>query len=82
LIRQVVNIYSTFVAFGDVAKCLAATSTEAAPWYVAPADDKENARLIVSQIIVDTLESLKLSFPKTTEKRRLQLLEICKRLAE
>ncbi len=33
-----------------------ATSTDDAPWYVVPADDKQNARLIVSQIILDTLE--------------------------
>ena len=35
-----------------------------APWYVVPADDKENARLIVSQIVLDTFEGLKMSFPK------------------
>ncbi|MGA7950450.1 MAG: ADP-polyphosphate phosphotransferase, partial [Thiobacillaceae bacterium] len=34
--------------------CLSATSTETAPWYVVPADDKQNARLIVSNIILDT----------------------------
>ena len=37
-------------------KCLGATSTSDAPWYVVPADDKENARLIVSQVVLDTLE--------------------------
>ena len=45
--------------------CLSATSTHHAPWYVVPADDKENARLIISQIILDTLKSLKLSYPET-----------------
>lgn len=54
-------------------KCLAATSTEEAPWYVVPADDKENARLIVSRIIVETLESLGMSYPKTSEARRREL---------
>ena len=44
--------------------CLQATSTRDAPWYVVPADDKDNARLIVSQIVVDTLDGLKMSFPK------------------
>src|SRR5882762_3339366 len=39
-------------------QCLAATSTKDAPWYAVPADDKENARLIVSKILVDTLEGL------------------------
>ena len=46
--------------------CLSATSTHHAPWYVVPADDKENARLIVSQIILDTLGDLKMAYPKVT----------------
>jgi polyphosphate kinase 2 (PPK2 family) len=46
--------------------CLSATSTSTAPWYVVPADDKNNARLIMSQIIVDTLQSLKMAYPKPT----------------
>jgi PPK2 family polyphosphate:nucleotide phosphotransferase len=62
-------------------KCLAATSTDIAPWYVVPADDKENARLIVSQILVDTLEELRLAYPKTSRERRSELLAIRKRLA-
>ena len=49
-------------------ECLGATSTREAPWYVVPADDKENARLIVSQIILDTLEGLEMSYPKTTRR--------------
>ncbi len=39
--------------------CLSATSTHHAPWYVIPADDKENARLIISRVILDTLKSLR-----------------------
>src|SRR5271155_4440833 len=46
-------------------ECLQATSTRQAPWYAVPADDKENARLIVSQIVLDTLGGLKMSYPKT-----------------
>jgi PPK2 family polyphosphate:nucleotide phosphotransferase len=61
-------------------KCLGATSTSDAPWYVVPADDKENARLIVSRIVVDTLEVLKMSYPKTSEKRRKELQAIRKQL--
>lgn len=38
--------------------CLAATTTEHAPWYVVPADDKKNARLIVSHIILETMKGL------------------------
>jgi PPK2 family polyphosphate:nucleotide phosphotransferase len=61
-------------------ECLSATSTRNAPWYVVPADDKENARLIVSQIILDTLKGLQMSYPKTTDERRQELLEIRKQL--
>ena len=63
-------------------ECLGATSTADAPWYVVPADDKENARLIVSQIIVDTFERLELSYPKSSAERRRELRAIRKRLAE
>ena len=49
--------------------CLNATSTHHAPWYAVPADDKENARLIVSRIVLDALQDLKMAYPKTTEKR-------------
>ena len=54
-------------------ECLGATSTGDAPWYVVPADDKENARLIVSQIVLDTLKGLKMTFRKTDTKRRREL---------
>jgi PPK2 family polyphosphate:nucleotide phosphotransferase len=60
--------------------CLNATSTHHAPWYAVPADDKENARLIVSQVILDTLEELKMDYPKTTAKRRHELELIRKQL--
>lgn len=56
--------------------CLRATSTEHAPWYVVPADDKENARLIVSQIVVNTLASLKMQYPRVTDERRKELQDI------
>jgi PPK2 family polyphosphate:nucleotide phosphotransferase len=62
--------------------CLNATSTRHAPWYAVPADDKENARLIVSRIVLDTLQDLKMAYPKTTEKRRLELKAIGKELAK
>lgn len=61
-------------------QCLGATSTRAAPWYVVPADDKQNARLIVSQIVLDTLESLKMTYPESTASRRRELQAIRKRL--
>ena len=61
-------------------ECLQATSTRHAPWYCVPADDKENARLIVSRIVVEALEGLKMSYPKTTAKRRAELQAIRKEL--
>ena len=63
-------------------ECLSATSTRDAPWYVVPADDKENARLIVSQIVLDTLDGLEMTYPKTNAKRRQELQAIRKRLAK
>jgi hypothetical protein len=61
--------------------CLSATSSHHAPWYVVPADDKENARLIVSQIVLDGLNELKMAYPRTTAKRRRELKAIRKHLA-
>jgi PPK2 family polyphosphate:nucleotide phosphotransferase len=61
-------------------ECLGATSTKDSPWHVVPADDKENARLIVSKIIVDSLERLRMEYPKITPERRRELLEIRKNL--
>jgi len=63
-------------------ECLSATSTRDAPWYVVPADDKENARLIVSQILLDTLEGLKMTYPKAGAERQHELLSIRKQLAK
>ena len=63
-------------------QCLSATSTRHAPWHVVPADDKDNARLIVSHIILDTFRSLKMAYPKVSAKRRAELLAIRKRLVD
>jgi PPK2 family polyphosphate:nucleotide phosphotransferase len=62
-------------------ECLGATSTKGAPWYVVPADDKENARLIVADILLDVFEGLKMSYPKPTPARRRELKVIRKRLS-
>jgi PPK2 family polyphosphate:nucleotide phosphotransferase len=61
--------------------CLTATTSRHAPWFLVPADDKENARLIVSQIVLDALKDLKMEWPKTTAKRRRQLKAIRKELS-
>ena len=63
-------------------ECLTATSTHHTPWYVVPADDKENARLIVSQIVIDMFEELKMSYPKTSAKRHRELQSICEQLVK
>lgn len=60
--------------------CLSNTSTKHAPWYVVPADDKRNARLIISQIILDGLGGLKMGYPKPTRARRHELSAIRRRL--
>ena len=62
--------------------CLGATSTRLAPWYVVPADDKRNARLIISRIVVDAFEDLKLSKPRVSAKRRAELQSFRKLLAK
>ena len=62
------------------AHCLAETSTRHAPWYAVPADDKENARLIVSQILMDAFDDLKMAYPKSNPKRHRQLQAIGKML--
>ena len=61
-------------------ECLSVTSTERSPWYVVPADDKHNARLIISQIVLDTLKDLKLKPPQATEGRQKELQAIRKEL--
>ena len=63
-------------------KCLSATSADRAPWYIVPADDKLNARLIVSRIVLDTLEELRLSYPKSTAGRRRELRLLRKQLGQ
>ena len=65
-------------AYGE---CLSATSTRQAPWYAVPADDKDNARLIVSQILIDTFQGLDMSYPQPDAERLKELRAIRKRLA-
>jgi PPK2 family polyphosphate:nucleotide phosphotransferase len=60
--------------------CISATSTKTAPWHVIPADDKENARLIISSIILDTLKQLKMKYPKADATRRQELRDIRREL--
>lgn len=53
--------------------CISASSTKDSPWYVVPADDKKNIHLIVSQIILESLKSLKMEYPTLTKKQALEL---------
>jgi PPK2 family polyphosphate:nucleotide phosphotransferase len=62
--------------------CIAATSSKIAPWYVVPADDKENARLIISQVILDTLDGLEMKYPKLDKSSRKKLQSIRRMLAK
>ena len=63
-------------------RALSATSTADSPWFIVPADDKDNARLIVSQIVLDALEGLKMSYPVVSAARRRELQAIRKQLAK
>lgn len=56
--------------------CLSATSTKESPWYVIPADDKKNARLLISNVVVDSLQDLKMSYPEVSPARRKELLKL------
>ncbi len=66
---------------GAYGECLGATSTKNSPWYVVPADDKLNARLIISRVVIEALQGLKMSYPKMTRERRRELREIRRQLA-
>ena len=63
-------------------QALGATSTADSPWFIVPADDKDNARLIVSQIVLDALEGLKMSYPVVSAARRRELQAIRRQLAK
>jgi PPK2 family polyphosphate:nucleotide phosphotransferase len=60
--------------------CLSATSTRDAPWYIVPADDKGNAQLIVSRVILEVLKNLRMSYPKPDPERKRELQMIRKLL--
>jgi PPK2 family polyphosphate:nucleotide phosphotransferase len=62
--------------------CLSDTSTNTAPWHVVPADDKYNARLIISRVVIDVLQGLKMSYPEITHARRTELRAIHKQLGK
>jgi len=63
-------------------ECINATSTDHAPWYIVPADDKRNARVIISKAVTDCLASLPLSYPVLDEERQKELKALRKLLKE
>jgi PPK2 family polyphosphate:nucleotide phosphotransferase len=63
-------------------ECMTATSTAEAPWHIVPADDKKNARLIISEIILDEFKSLKMEYPELSEEKLQELQEIRAELLE
>ena len=62
--------------------CMSETSSAEAPWHIVPADDKENARLIISQTVVRVLEKLDLHYPTTAGEKHAELMEIKRQLQE
>jgi PPK2 family polyphosphate:nucleotide phosphotransferase len=60
--------------------CLSSTSIKGAAWHVVPADDKLNARLIVSRIVIETLKRLDIGYPKVTGAKRKELRSIATHL--
>jgi PPK2 family polyphosphate:nucleotide phosphotransferase len=52
------------------------TATDAAPWYVVPADHKWFTRLVVAEVIVETLESLQLTYPEVDRAKRRELAAV------
>jgi PPK2 family polyphosphate:nucleotide phosphotransferase len=63
-------------------ECLTATSTDHAPWYVVPADDKLNARLIISQVVLNTMKDLKMDYPRPDAARLKELQAMKRQLAQ
>ena len=58
------------------------TATEHAPWYIVPADRKWFARLLISDILVQTLQKLPLAYPQLSGEEQGKLFEYRQQLAE
>ncbi|WP_166831640.1 PPK2 family polyphosphate kinase [Thalassoroseus pseudoceratinae] len=59
-----------------------ATATQHAPWFVIPADDKKNMRLIVAQVVLEQLHALDLKYPVVSDERREELEQFRKQLRD
>jgi PPK2 family polyphosphate:nucleotide phosphotransferase len=63
-------------------EALSQTSTEWAPWYVIPADDKWYSRAAIADIIAARLEGLDLAYPEVTKDDRSKFAELARQLSE
>ncbi len=52
------------------------TATDDAPWYVVPADNKWFTRIVVASVVVDTLASMDLHYPKVDAAKRKELAKV------
>ena len=59
-------------------ECIGRTNSKSSPWYIVPGDDKDSARLSISQILVDRFKTMDLCYPKLKpdQKKRLKKLQI------
>ena len=62
--------------------CIRSTRTSKSPWYIVPDDDKDDAQVIISQIVLDTLTKLKMRYPRLDTKRNNELRLIRKKLSK
>jgi PPK2 family polyphosphate:nucleotide phosphotransferase len=62
-------------------EALSATSAAESPWYAVPADSKKNARLIISEVLIQTLRDLKVDYPEATPEHVAELQRIREELA-
>ena len=80
--REMIPLQRLHYAFNRYALLLIFQDTVETPWYAIPADDKRNARLIISSIILNTFNSLKMAYPTSDANRRDELCLIREALME
>jgi len=59
-----------------------ATASDKAPWYVVPADDKKNMRLIIGHILIEELQKMEMDYPETTSERQATLQKLIATIQE
>jgi PPK2 family polyphosphate:nucleotide phosphotransferase len=77
---QINRDYNTFS--DEINEMIASSSTEYAPWHIIPADDKWYAQLLMMNVILEELKSLKVSFPKPTKEQKIAIVEAKKVLGK